>query len=121
MSLKRCLTGFILAAIAITAAAFERPFPPQAKRGSFSSAEYPTVVIDGQLRKLSMGGSNPHHRQPDRDAGQPECEWRGRQLHRGRAGRHRSDLDPDAGRSGPTGARRDKIAGNMARPRGGSN
>jgi len=55
MSLKRCLTGFILAAIAVTAAAFERPFPPQAKRGTLSSAEYPTVVIDGQQRNLSAG------------------------------------------------------------------
>jgi hypothetical protein len=55
MSLKRCLTGLILAAIAITAAAFERPFPPQAKRGSFSSADYPTVVIDGKPRTLSAG------------------------------------------------------------------
>ena len=57
MSLKRGLTGFILAAItitaAITAAAFERPFPPDVKRGVFSTAEYPTVVIDGELRNLS--------------------------------------------------------------------
>jgi hypothetical protein len=50
----RFLTGFLLAALAFSAAAFERPFPPIAKRGTMSPANHPQIVIDGQTRNLAV-------------------------------------------------------------------
>jgi hypothetical protein len=41
--------------IALPALAFERPFPPNAKRGAMTPAAWPTVVIDGKNRQLSPG------------------------------------------------------------------
>jgi hypothetical protein len=45
----------MLAAGALSAHAFERPFPLIAKRGTLSLADYPTVTLDGKVRKLSPG------------------------------------------------------------------
>ena len=50
----RFLMGFLLAALAFSATAFERPFPPIAKRGTMSPANYPQIIIDGKLRNLSV-------------------------------------------------------------------
>jgi hypothetical protein len=35
--------------------AFERPFPPIAKRGALSNADHPMVMLNGKERKLSAG------------------------------------------------------------------
>lgn len=45
-----------MAITALSAQAFERPFPEVAKRGKMSPAIYPTLVIDGTTRRLSAGG-----------------------------------------------------------------
>jgi len=46
----------ILGLASLTAHAFERPFPPSAKRGTLSMANYPaTIAIDGKERRLSPG------------------------------------------------------------------
>lgn len=50
----RFLIGFLLAALAFSAAAFERPFPPIAKRGTMSPANHPQIVIDGKMRNLTV-------------------------------------------------------------------
>jgi hypothetical protein len=45
----------LLAAGTWSAYAFERPFPQIAKRGTLSLTDYPTVTLDGKVRKLSPG------------------------------------------------------------------
>jgi hypothetical protein len=45
----------LLAFASFQALAFERPFPPIAKRGDMSMANYPAVMIDGKQRRLSPG------------------------------------------------------------------
>jgi hypothetical protein len=53
------LIGFMLAWLcllpSLPADAFERPFPPTAKRGALSPAEFPFVIINGKQRTLSPG------------------------------------------------------------------
>jgi hypothetical protein len=49
------LAGLSLAAAALSAHAFERPFPQIAKRGTLSLVNYPTVAMDGNVRRLSPG------------------------------------------------------------------
>lgn len=49
------LIGLFYAMTALPALAFDRPFPPIAKRGTMSPAIYPAIVIDGRLRNLSPG------------------------------------------------------------------
>jgi hypothetical protein len=39
----------------LPALAFERPFPPNVKRGKMTPANYPSIVIDGKARHLSAG------------------------------------------------------------------
>lgn len=55
MRVTHFLICFLLSALALTAMAFERPFPPVAKRGTMSPAIYPAVVIDGTTRSLAPG------------------------------------------------------------------
>ncbi|CAN5483287.1 hypothetical protein BH11PSE11_BH11PSE11_29530 [soil metagenome] len=55
MRVRRFLTGFFLAAIALAAYAFERPFPTTATRGTMRPALHPEIVIDGKLRHLAPG------------------------------------------------------------------
>ena len=50
----RFLIGFLLAALALSAAAFDRPFPASAKRGTMSPANHPQIVIDGKTRNLTV-------------------------------------------------------------------
>ena len=53
---RRSLLIICLAATtALPAWAFERPFPPSAKRGTMSPAPHPEIVIDGKSRRLSPG------------------------------------------------------------------
>ena len=52
---RRCLVFFLSAAISLTAAAFDRPFPSTVKAGSMTPAPYPAIVIDGKTRTLSAG------------------------------------------------------------------
>jgi hypothetical protein len=55
MKMKQLLACLIMAALSITAYAFERPFPQIAKRGTLSMKDYPSIEIDGKERKLSVG------------------------------------------------------------------
>jgi hypothetical protein len=45
---------FLAAVSTFPAFAFDRTFPPGAKRGTMSPSAYPAVVIDGKTRTLSM-------------------------------------------------------------------
>lgn len=56
MRIQRLLIGLIVSTTVLSAFAFERPFPATAKRGTMSPAVYPTIVIDGNTRRLSAGG-----------------------------------------------------------------
>jgi hypothetical protein len=49
------LISFLAVFLAAPASAFERSFPPSAKRGTMSPARHPEVVIDGNKRSLSPG------------------------------------------------------------------
>jgi hypothetical protein len=51
---QRFLICFSLAATTLSAYAFDRPFPPTAKRGTMSPSIYPTIIIDGKARNLSV-------------------------------------------------------------------
>ncbi|MDB5761574.1 MAG: hypothetical protein JWQ21_569 [Herminiimonas sp.] len=52
---QRLLICLLLTTAALSVQAFERPFPPIAKRGTMSTADYPTITIDGKVRNLSPG------------------------------------------------------------------
>ena len=56
MRVQRLLIGLILSSTALSASAFERPFPDIAKRGTMSPGEHPAIIIDGKVRHLSAGG-----------------------------------------------------------------
>lgn len=55
--LATILTSAALAALSVAApaAAFERPFPPFAKRGVMRPDLFPAIVIDGRPRVLTPG------------------------------------------------------------------
>jgi len=55
MRIIRFLCLLLLAGSAFSAWSFERPFPPTAKRGQLSMEAYPTIVMDGNERRLSAG------------------------------------------------------------------
>lgn len=55
MRIPRFLLLCALVFASLAAHAFERPFPPIAKRGTLSMVHYPTVSIDGKERRLSPG------------------------------------------------------------------
>ncbi|MES2832583.1 MAG: hypothetical protein V4695_11385 [Pseudomonadota bacterium] len=58
MQLRRMLIVAVVAATSIAAlqaSAFERPFPPHAKRGAMKPDVFPAVVIDGKPRILTAG------------------------------------------------------------------
>ena len=52
---KFILSGLMLLVATVSAHAFERPFPPIAKRGTLSTENYPTITIDDKVRTLSPG------------------------------------------------------------------
>ncbi len=51
----KLLLCLLLAASTLPAFALDRPFPQIAKRGTLSMTDYPTVTVDGQVRKMSPG------------------------------------------------------------------
>jgi hypothetical protein len=51
----RILLGLTLILSVLPAYAFERLFPPIAKRGTLSTEDYPTIAINGKIRQLSAG------------------------------------------------------------------
>lgn len=55
MRISRLAVFCLLAWFGFAAHAFERPFPPIAKRGTLSMMNYPAVAIDGRERRLSPG------------------------------------------------------------------
>ena len=55
MGTQRFLIGFLLIAGALSAHAFDRPFPPIAKRGTMTPAGYPAIQINGKTRMLTPG------------------------------------------------------------------
>jgi hypothetical protein len=55
MRAQRFLICALLAIATLPAHAFERLFPPIAKRGTMSTADYPTITMDGTARRLSVG------------------------------------------------------------------
>jgi hypothetical protein len=55
MWIHRLLLSCLLAAVAMSAFAFERPFPKNVKRGIMEMGAYPTVVINDKARRLSAG------------------------------------------------------------------
>lgn len=55
MPKKLVALSLLISAIALTAQAFERPFPQIAKRGTLSTMDYPTISVDGKERRLSVG------------------------------------------------------------------
>lgn len=55
MHAKHFLLAFLLAATAYSVAAYERPFPAHAKRGTMTPAIYPAIIIDDKERMLSPG------------------------------------------------------------------
>lgn len=48
------ISAFLALAVS-SVLAFERPFPPIAKRGEMSPAAHPAIVINGKQRSLSPG------------------------------------------------------------------
>ncbi len=55
MRCRAFLIPLLAACIMLPAAAFERPFPPIAKRGTMAPGLHPNIVIDGKNRTLSPG------------------------------------------------------------------
>ena len=55
MGLFRILIFLIIAAIALPALAFDRPFPTNAKNGKLVITDYPQIELDGKPRLLSGG------------------------------------------------------------------
>lgn len=55
MQMKHLIPIFLLATFTYSVAAYERPFPLNAKRGTMTPATYPTVIINGKERQLSPG------------------------------------------------------------------
>lgn len=56
MRIQRFLTAGVLALLAASAFAVERPFPPIAKRGTFTMVAFPEIVLNGQQRRMAAGG-----------------------------------------------------------------
>lgn len=55
MSPLRLLLSFVLATAALSAHAFERPFPSNAKRGVMEMGHYPNITVNDTARRLSAG------------------------------------------------------------------
>ena len=55
MRIGTLLISCALALASLSAHAFERPFPTEAKRGVMTPANYPVVVINDKTRTLSAG------------------------------------------------------------------
>lgn len=55
MQAKYFLSAFLLSTLTYSVAAYERPFPANAKRGTMTPAVYPAIIIDDKERMLSPG------------------------------------------------------------------
>lgn len=55
MRTKILLISVALAVTTLSAQAFERPFPPAAKRGVMTPAVSPTIIINDKTRRLTAG------------------------------------------------------------------
>ena len=55
MRIHHFLVSCVLAVVALSAHAFDRPFPDTAKRGVMTPDNYPRVIIDDKNRQLSAG------------------------------------------------------------------
>lgn len=55
MRIHNFLITCALALVTLSAQAFERPFPPEVKRGVMTPASYPAIVINEKTRTLSAG------------------------------------------------------------------
>lgn len=58
MRLSSLFTGIFAATLTMTATAaiaFDRPFPPMAKRGEMQPAPHPDIIINNKQRVLSPG------------------------------------------------------------------
>jgi hypothetical protein len=53
---RHFLIVFLSMIAMLPALAFERPFPPNTKRGTMSPAPYPMIELDGKMRRLAPGG-----------------------------------------------------------------
>lgn len=56
MRIQRFLTAGLLALLATSAFALERPFPANAKRGVFTMGPFPEIVLNGKVRYMSAAG-----------------------------------------------------------------
>lgn len=56
MRIQRFLTAGLLALLATSAFALERPFPAVAKRGTLNLGAFPEIVLNGQSRRMSAAG-----------------------------------------------------------------
>ncbi|RJG02132.1 hypothetical protein [Noviherbaspirillum sedimenti] len=56
MRIQRFLTVCMLALLATSAFALERPFPANAKRGVLNMGPFPEIALNGQPRRMSAGG-----------------------------------------------------------------
>jgi len=56
MRIQRLLITGLLALLATSAFAFERPFPAITKRGTLSLGTFPEIVLNGQARLMSTAG-----------------------------------------------------------------
>lgn len=56
MTMRQILIGLVLAVTASSVLAFDRNFPPTARRGKMTAGSFPEILIDGKVRRLSMGG-----------------------------------------------------------------
>ncbi|MEA5097309.1 MAG: hypothetical protein VB032_02090 [Burkholderiaceae bacterium] len=55
MRIHKLIACLVLALTAVSAAAIDRLFPSNTKRGVISFENYPTVTVDGTTRNLSAG------------------------------------------------------------------
>ncbi|TCS38329.1 hypothetical protein EDC30_10264 [Paucimonas lemoignei] len=56
MRIQRFLAAVALMLLAVSAFAFERPFPQIAKRGTFTMGSSPEITLNGKPRRMSAGG-----------------------------------------------------------------
>lgn len=53
--IQRLLISCILSIVTVSAMALDQPFPLNVKRGTMSPASHPTIVVDGNMRRLTAG------------------------------------------------------------------
>jgi hypothetical protein len=56
MGIHRYIVSLFLAMLVTSAFALERPFPPIAKRGTFTVGAFPEITLNGKARRMAAGG-----------------------------------------------------------------